>query len=430
MSKDDKSQPTAQSPDSERASFFRQSGWLMIANIAGGALMWAVHFLSKKIPEGEYGNFGGFLAVVMILPTIPLQMIMAQQTARALAQNRHGELSGVIRSIAGATFLVWLFGAILALIFQGTILTAWKVPNPAALYLTLVIVLLSLWMPLVWGMLQGAQSFLWLGWSMMSNAMVRFTVAAVAVLVLHAYAAGMLVGVLLGIAVGLFIGVWQTRSLWLARPAPFDGRALASQMIPLLLGFLGFQILFTVDTVFVKVYFPEDVAGFYVAAGTLSRALMWLVLPLAAVMFPRMVHSAARSESTNLTGLVLAGTAILALAGAGGLSILGPWVVPIVFKSSFVEVATKLLPWYAGAMVPLAVANVLLNELLARPDSKLGLGVAIFVLALVYMFTLTRFHAELVTVPKVMGVFNLLFLGLCAAFTWMGKRSRTERAAA
>ena len=41
-----------------RASFFRQSGWLMIANIAGGVLMYAVHFLAlflevswkRKIP--------------------------------------------------------------------------------------------------------------------------------------------------------------------------------------------------------------------------------------------------------------------------------------------------------------------------------------------------------------------------------------------
>ena len=31
-----------------RANFFRQSGWLMIANIAGGALMWGLHFLAKR----------------------------------------------------------------------------------------------------------------------------------------------------------------------------------------------------------------------------------------------------------------------------------------------------------------------------------------------------------------------------------------------
>jgi len=180
---------------------------------------------------------------------------------------------------------------------------------------------------------------------------------------------------------------------------------------------------------FVKAYFDEAQVGFYVGAGTLSRALMWFVLPLAAVMFPRIVHSAARSEKTNLLGVVMMGTAILAAIGAASLAVLGPWVVRIVFKESFVEVATSLLPWYAGAMVPLAMANVLLNNLLARPDAKLSWGIGVFVLALLFMFAMTRFHDELTTIPKVMSVFNTLLLGLCAWITWGLKPVGTGTAA-
>src|SRR5712671_4040607 len=95
-----------------RAAFFRQSGWLMIANIAGGVLMWAVHFLNKFIHTGEYSSFGALLAVVMLLPTMPLQMIVTQQTAKALANGAEGELSGIIRSIWMATSVVWLVGSL------------------------------------------------------------------------------------------------------------------------------------------------------------------------------------------------------------------------------------------------------------------------------------------------------------------------------
>ena len=76
-----------------------------------------------------------------------------------------------------------------------------------------------------------------------------------------------------------------------------------------MLGFGAVQFLFTADTMFVKAYFSGDDAAFYVSAGTLSRALMWLVLPLATVMFPKIVHSVARSEKSNLLGVVLLGTA-------------------------------------------------------------------------------------------------------------------------
>ena len=152
-----------------------------------------------------YVFLGGFLAVIMVLPTIPLQMVLAQQTARALATGQHGELSGVIRLFWRGTFYIWLVAAVLALVFQRQILAAWKVENPMALYLTLPIVLLTLWMPMFWGVLQGRQNFLWLGWSMLSNGIGRFGVAAFPVLVLHAYAAGMLTGVLLGTALAFGI---------------------------------------------------------------------------------------------------------------------------------------------------------------------------------------------------------------------------------
>ena len=93
------------------AAFFRQSGWLMIANIAGGALTWGVHFLAKSIPESQYAAFGTLLMVVACLPTMPLQMIFAQQTALALATGRERQLAGMIRLAWLWTFIVWALGA-------------------------------------------------------------------------------------------------------------------------------------------------------------------------------------------------------------------------------------------------------------------------------------------------------------------------------
>src|SRR5579859_5539728 len=124
----------ATTQDSNRASFFRQSGWLMFANIAGGVLMWAVHLLNRFIAPGQYGSFGTFLAVVMVLPTIPLQMVLAQQTAKALADNTERQLSGIIRFLGALIGLAWLLAAILVLVFQGPILAHWRMSDPVGLW--------------------------------------------------------------------------------------------------------------------------------------------------------------------------------------------------------------------------------------------------------------------------------------------------------
>src|SRR5580765_4941648 len=82
---------------SPHASFFRQSGWLMFANVAQGAMMYGVHFFAKVIPKEEYAVFGALLAMTICVPTMPLQMVFAQQTAAALATGRARQLAGMFR---------------------------------------------------------------------------------------------------------------------------------------------------------------------------------------------------------------------------------------------------------------------------------------------------------------------------------------------
>ena len=319
------------------------------------------------------------------------------------------------------TSLLWLIGALVVLLLQNDILTRWKVGNPAGLWVTVLVLVFALWVPLFQGMLQGQQNFLWLGWSIMSNSIVRFTIAALAVLALGGLAAGMMTGVLAGMIAAVVIAIWQTRCLWRPPARRFYWRGLLREILPLMLGGFVVQFLFTADIMFVRAYFPEAQVGFYDSAGTLSRALMWLVLPLAAVMFPRIVHSSAKAEKTNILGLVFAGTAVLSIVGAAALSLLGPLVVRIVNGRQFVEVASSLLPWYTFAMVPLSLANVLVNALLARSSFRIVPWLCL--LAVAYVLGLTHFHDSLVMVLKTLGLANLLLLALCAWFTWSERNS-------
>ena len=404
------------------AAFFRQSGWLMIANVGSGMMMYAVHLLNKKIPPEQYGVFGVLLAVAMFVPSMPLQMVFAQQTAQALATDRKRELAGMIRLAWLGTFGLCLLLALGTFIWQKDILAGWQITNPADLWITVLVVLFSFWLPMFWGVLQGQQNFLWFGWTYIFNGVGRLGIASLLVLALGACAGGMMLGVLLGLAAGVGVAVWQTRSLWLLPAQPFDWRNLLKQIVPLLLGFAAVQFFFTADTMFVKAYFSGDDAAFYVSAGTLSRGLMWLVVPLATVMFPKIVHSVARSEKSNLLGVVLLGTAVLAAGGAVGLTILGPWVVKLAYSKQYVSVAAAVLPWYAWAMVPLSLAYALVNNLMAR--SQFGVVPVLWLLAAAYGVALTQFHDTLITVLKTLGIFNLLLLGVCAWFNFHGSKSK------
>ena len=126
------------------AAFFRQSGWLMIAAIAGGALTWGVHFLNKVINPAEYSAFGVLLMVVACLPAMPLQMVFAQQSALALATGRERQLAGMIRLAWLWTFIAWGLGAAVVFVFRKQIVAGWHLPNELGLWVTLALLLVSL----------------------------------------------------------------------------------------------------------------------------------------------------------------------------------------------------------------------------------------------------------------------------------------------
>jgi O-antigen/teichoic acid export membrane protein len=408
--------------DSHRASFFRQSGWLMIATVAGGLCMTGVHFLSKRLSLDSYGEFGVFLIVAMFIQALPFQIVLAQQTAQALALGRGKELSGLIRATWMGTSIVWLVAAALVLAFQGSIMAHFKITDPMALWLALPTLLFTAWVPMFLGVLQGQQNFLWMGWSMMSNGVGRIVFALVAVLVLQWHASGMVAGMLGGLVFSLVLAIWPTRSLWLAPALPFDWRALMRQVVGLGLGFAAYNFLFTADTLLVKWYFTPAIAAFYLSAGTLARAAMWLVGPLASVMFPKLVHAKARAEKTDLLGLVLLGTLVLSAGAAVGLWVLGFLPVKIMYPPEYLKPVISLLPWYAAALVPLSVGNVLLNNLLAHGHFKVV--PALCIVALGYGIALTQFHQTPVMVIQVMGLADLALTAVCAWYTWGGGKSR------
>lgn len=413
------SAPIAVTDNAHKASFFRQSGWLMIAGVAGGMLMWLVHFLSKRVGEAEYGTFVSYLSIAMVVPGMPLQMVFAHQTAKALALNRQRQLTGMIRVVWGWSLFLWMIAAIVVFVGQHGIMQAWDLKSATGLWMTMGVVLFTLWQPIVFGLLQGKQDFFWLGWSMMSNGMGRMLLAYVVVIAVSATASSMMFGALAGMAVSTAIGAWHARSLLRGPRESFDWKELLREVIPPMLGFGSLQFLFTADTMFVKTYFSANEVGYYGGAGTLSRALMWLVTPLAAVMFPKIVHSAAKSEKTDLMGIVLLGTALLAIVGAACLSFVGPIVAKMVYKPNWVEPVNAILPWYVSAMVPMALANVLLNNLLGRSDFRVVPPTCI--LAIGYAFALTRFHDSLLMVIKTIGFAGVALLLISAWFTWGSK---------
>jgi O-antigen/teichoic acid export membrane protein len=417
-------EPTVEPPrmteTSHRMTFFRQSGWMMIATVGSGVLMFLVHFCSKKMSEEEYASFGALIQLInwMTIPALGLQMAFAQQTSAAITDARRHQLVGTVRAVMGGTFCIWLVMAVVAVLDRDQLLSVFKLSTLTSLWLTVGVALMMLWLPIFQGLLQGRQNFLWLGWVAILNGAGRLCLGAAIVFLLHGQAAGLMQGVLLGLVAAVGAGFWQSRDLLRGTAAPFDWRPWLRLVIPFTIGLGAYQFIFSADAIVVQNYLGEGgKAAPYIIGGTLARAIVAFTGPLAQVMFPKLVESAARSHkhTYNLLGLTLLGTAVLSGLAAIGLTLVSSLVIKLGSRAEYVSIV-PLMPLFSWAMVPLAVGNVLLNNLLAH--SRFKVVPVLAAVAVGYWFALQRYHDSFKMVVETLAVFSTLYLAVCALFTW------------
>lgn len=410
---------------SHKSTFFRQSGWMMIATVVGGVFMAFINiFSSKVLPADEYAAFGTLLQMVnwMGIPAVGLQMVFAQQTSAVIEDHQRRQLVGTARAVLTWTFCLWLVMVLVAFAFRFQLIAAFKLSNPVGLWLTVLVGFVMLWFPIFQGLLQGRQNFLWLGWATLFNGVGRVVIGMAIVFFFHGWAAGLMAGVLIGLIAALGTAALQNRDLLSEPSDPFDARGWLKRVVPLTLGLGAGLFLFTADAIVVQNYLgAQGQAAPYIFGGTLARAIVLFTGPLAVVMFPKLVHSAARSQKTNLMGLTLIGTAILSCGAVLGLILTAPLVIKYGSNPANASIL-PVLPLFAWIMVPFGMANVLLYNLMAH--SRFKVVPALVILAAGYWIALQHFHDSFKTVIQTFGLFSVIFLVVCAFFTWVVDRKK------
>jgi O-antigen/teichoic acid export membrane protein len=171
------------------------------------------------------------------------------------------------------------------------------------------------------------------------------------------------------------------------RPRDEHLRAARTLGLPAMLGELAMLAAYRLDLVLVGMLLDPSDLGRYAVAVAVAE-LLWIVPAGASqVLLPQVAHDGRGTA----TGPVILLTATIGAAGAVGLSVAGPYAIPLIFGDAFGG-ATDALPWLAGASVVLGAWRLLLADLAARGHTRLRLTSAIIA-------TVVMLAADLLLVP-------------------------------
>ena len=357
-----------------KSTFLKQGAWMVAATLAGGVGMTLVHVVVGRRPE-VYAQFKSLLAIFYVVGAAQggLWNLFAQKTASALTPASRSEvLAGVRRTCLWILGLMALLGAALAATGDG-LATVLKLPSTLALWATWGLILATLLAALIRGLLQGGQDFAGLGMVSIFDGLGRFGAVAVILVWLGGGSAGAVTGALLGNVAAIGVGLWALRA-WRSVPTSGTAGAVPTGFWPLFFSAAALQAMGQFDNVFLQSVVPaswvEGLGQRYSPGAQIGFALTQFTVPLALVMFPKIVRGAAEGSGSNALKITLVSTLVL-----GGLAALGctflPWLpVKILFSKVPTELSAPLVPWFAWGMLAYTLANVLLSDRIARSDFR------------------------------------------------------------
>lgn len=418
---------------------------MVAASMSGGLAMMLVHtWVSKACGGAAYAEFKTLLSTFYAVAAVGggLWVSFAQRTAAAVTEEGVTTVGRQGRRTLAWIGLGWLVVGCVLWWMQGHLVAAWKLSGVWGLWATWLLGLLTLWLSVLRGMVQGRQRFGSLGGVAILDGVGRLAAVVVLVTWWQASATGAVMGAVVGCGLASALGAWGARDVLALRHSRTSGGGNVggwggAGTALLALQAAALQVFQQYDNLFWAAAIPADALGAwrlgtnYSPAQTVGFGITQFTVPLVLVMLPRVARAAALGEGTGTLRLTMWCTGVM-----GGLAALACTVAPrlplqvMFFNNPANWAAAPLVPWFAWAMVMFALANVVLNDLVARGHVRVTWVVA--GVAAGYVMVLGWLRPHWVTLPPMEGYRSgvqvlcgataVLFLAsVWARRAWVGK---------
>jgi O-antigen/teichoic acid export membrane protein len=323
--------------------------------------------VARALTPAEYATFGAFWALALVLgfgPFLPLE----QELARRLSL-RESRRQVLVAGAGTAAILAGLALVVLAAAFP----LVWSSldAHPGAFAALVALCLVSAGQFLLRGLLIGTDRLVRHGAVMVLDAVVRLGLAVVLLVAGGTDAAFYCWALVAAIALAhlpLIPAAWRRAerepSTPAADPARHGTRALVGTAMPLLVGSVCAQLLLNGLPVVVVALADgpaQTAAGVFVAAFTLAKAPLSMVVPLQSAVVPtltRLLAAGRRRQVLRLLGKGAAGLVGLAVVGVPLAWWLGPPIVSLVFGKDYAIPGAQLAVIMAGVLAHVGLVVV------------------------------------------------------------------------
>ncbi len=369
------------------------------------------HFLTARLlGPADYGTLAVLMSIVYIfaIPSEAIQTIVSRYTSAFNVRKELGKmhflLSKVLRKGLRISLICFVFFSLFS-IFLSRLLSI----NYFLFFITGGVVFGIFLLPAVRGILQGRKRFKALGTNMIIESSSKI-VFALLLIGFGFRVSGAITGVVFGIFISFFLSFFFIREV-LRTPsieAKIDG--VYGYSFSVFLAILTVILLYSLDIILAKFFFPADVAGKYAVASMIGKMIFFGTYPISKAMFPLSSEDSDAGKKTRplfITSFFL----LLVLCAIPLLIMLfyPKILVLVLFGNSYLEIAPVLF-FLGSAMSILSFANLII--MYGISVKKLSFPFLLFLGVIFEVLLFSFFHSNLREFSLAFLFSAMVFLGL------------------
>jgi hypothetical protein len=353
----------------DKDGLFKHSLILFAATQLANASNLLFHIaMGRGLPKDEYSSLAALLNLMLIIgtPLEALRTAVAHFAARVVAAGQPGALGVLLRSWGWKMIAVGLAVTAAAFVGRGFIMEYLHLSSHWSVIITSVTLIGILLIPPLAGALQGLQAFGWMAASLQGLSVLRLAVGALLVWFVSRTALSGIVAQFVGVYAAVACGV-----LGLFRILRHEARAEVSTAYVggyLLRSFVvlaAFAVLMNIDIILVRHYLTEE-SKLFARAATIARTIIFLPMPIALAMFPKVVSTGGVTSESRRTLLKALAMVALIIGGGALACTLIPQVPLVIMYNEHSAEANHLVRITLWAMAPLGITYLLMNFELAQ----------------------------------------------------------------
>ncbi len=405
--------PFISPPGMESDGLFRHSLLLMAAAQVTNVfnLVFQI-FVMRQLTDSEYSTLGAMLSIFALasMSLGSLSRSITHYTALYQQKGDVGAVSLLLKKVIADLLIAFFLLFVLLVLFKGQVCAFLKISSITPVFLTVASIGLLTLLGSLGGVLQGVQHFLksTLSSIFQSGSRLLFVV------VLMIMGRGLSVMPILGAhaishLLALALAGWFVISL-LRLAGKSDSVIHRKEIYGYALAYFcawsGFSILMNLDIIMAKHYFDAETAGRFAKVAILARMVIFLPLPVASALFPKVVSvdgSSEKSRRTLVKGLILVGGIVIAAAVMA--TLLAPLFLRIMGVGAEQSMLLRTMFW---ALSPLSFVLLLLNYELAQ--RRFTVVLPVLICAGIYLALLMVFHSSLLHIIACLGGMSIVTL--------------------